>query len=252
MTVALKALPAVIAVAAIVLVLVQGRSIDRLERQLDKVEKLATSKPEPAGPTAARPAESGSMAALERRVERLEQRRASRVEDRRVATTSAPTREPEGRVGEAPPEEEIESLRADVDALLTGEGLDTDEGRAKIKALIDKERSQRRLERDAMRREMEKLWLTEFAEEAGLDDEQKAALEGLSERRRELRSSLREQFRAGEISAKEMRDRREEARAAMEKELQEVLTPAQLAAFEERRQNMRNRGARGRLGPPGR
>lgn len=244
--------PAVVAVVALVLVVLQQQRLSDLEAGLAAVETPAAASPPPVTPVVAvQKTDDRRVAALEarvvaltRRLDTLGERGSERQGRRRVEVEAEP------RVGTD--SDEVVSLREDVDALLTGEGIDTPEGRQKVSALVEKAQEEAREKRWERRRaardEAQQTWLEEFSAKSGLDEATSAALgevlRAQSEKRREV-------FRAVRDGDGSMEDARRDAvamREATEAKVKELLTEEQFQAYEASREE-RSRGMRALFSP---
>jgi len=129
-----------------------------------------------------------TLANLVRRVEALE--RAPRTVAARPGEPAAPA-DPEQR------RKELEALRSDVDALLTGEALGTEEGRKRFKELVreaqDEVFSERTRERVTAREEERAVRLKKFFEEARLSQTQQQDLSKLLDEEAAKRRTLQGQ-----------------------------------------------------------
>jgi hypothetical protein len=152
-----------------------------------------TGAPSPARDGAAGP-DGSSTAKLEQDVARLAQRLYAL--ERSVAAVSG--RVPDEVPSADSPPDTVAELRSDVDALLTGEALETERGRERLRQVIKDEQHQHFAERQRARQESRDRWvqaqLDELSAEARLSDDQASRLRRLiaseGERRAEIIASL--------------------------------------------------------------
>ena len=244
-----KAAPWVIAAIALAFIIKQQVDIGALTDRIDglpKVAPAATPAPEAAPPQSVPVEVSDSSDVLEKRLKALDRRVTMAMS--RIAALGKERRRPATKTDAALPSvlsDEVAALREDVDALLTGGGLDSREARDKVKTLIDKTREKARAERRERRNEFRSArreeWLTEFSSSAGLDGEQQEAVKTIMARQDEVRQKLRETVRNGDKSFSEMREAMRVARKATEDELREVLDEEQFAAYQKNRAERRER-----------
>lgn len=172
--------PSALALLSLVGVYAQQRRVADLETRLQAPPSAV-----PAGATAA------AFAALSARVARLEQeasRQANPPAPRSAAAVAAaPT--PAGAV--AP---EVRQLREDVDALLIGEASATEQGKARLRALLAETQQQQWAERGVRRDER---ILAQLTETANLSARQREDLRLALEAERTQRSELLSRARSG-------------------------------------------------------
>lgn len=246
----------VIAVAAGVFIYVQHTAIKELDRRvaaqaqvIEGVAKhLAQAPPAPARTDAAPAAPSvdaSMLSAIEARLAAAEREvRATSVLARAASVrpgevSGAPVDGDDGLLSLA---DELAALRTDVDALLTGRGLESPEAKAALKAALEEARSQAREERRERRAAAEAAWLDRFAEEAGLSEAQHEAVRALLDADRETRRSLWAAVREGDKTRDEVRQERRAMREQTDARLAEILDAEQLEAFNETRRGPRGWG----------
>lgn len=178
------------------------------------------------------------IAALETRVETMEAR----------ATPQAPTFRPRMRPTPPPPSveegERMHALREDVDALLTGAGVESQEGQDLVATLVDQQRQQARAERHArwqrIRTEADEAWIEDFRDEAELDDDQMEGLRGLLAEHRDEKRALRRAMRQGETDFGQVQAQSERLHAELEDAVAQLLSEAQLALFRDSQERRRD------------
>lgn len=115
--------------------------------------------------------------------------------------------------------QQLEALRGDVDALLTGEAVDTEKGRQRLKEVVhsiqDELFAERIQEREAARESARTERLTKLVQEARLSATQESDLKALIEQETQQRTALREQRRSGKPG--DGRQARAEIRALRER-----------------------------------
>lgn len=242
-----KLAPTAIATTALVLVVVQTVRIGRLQ------------KTRPAVGASDEDAETlDKLATLEERMSNLEAA-VRRLVGLALTRTPAP-----GEKASTPDpvllawmKDELKNLRKDVDNALTGESLDTEEGRKKLKDLLKNVRQEERQERhqrfEQMASHFQREQLAQLAKDAGLDQATTDKIDTmLTEERTALRGLMRS-FRTGE---KDIPSSIAEARKVMadtDAVARQMLTAEQYKAYEQMRQDSPGpRFLRGRfgMGPP--
>jgi hypothetical protein len=180
------------------------------------------------------------MQTLRQRLTTLTDQRAEKRP--RFATPTANPTPPSDTSGER-----IHALREDVDALLTGAGVDSTEGKELVAAMVEQQRQEARSERHArwqrMREEADEAWVQDFGENAGLDTEQVTDLSNLLEAHRNAKRDLRRAMRRGESDFRTVQQQSEQLHEALNANVSELLTDAQFTLFlesqAERREAMR-------------
>lgn len=242
---------------ALVMVVVQQGTIGELESRL-KTAEAASPAEVATGETVA--VESYDDAALSARIAALEKTVSQQREMQRAVSRAASSGRP--RVAAALPKtvtgeakgevaDEVTSLREDVDALLTGAGVQSDEGKKEIAGLVRKVQQQERQARDARRSEFRKKadaeFITSFAESEGLADETATAMTKVMSDMRDAQMKLRTQMRDGSLPFEEGRAQRRALRDSSRKAIGEVLTEEQAESFTKKMAERRGgRGGRGR------
>jgi len=138
--------------------------------------------------------------------------------------------------------DDIAELRTDVDALLTGRGLETPEAKQAMRTAVAEAREERRAERRTRMQERRQQQLDDFIAKAGLTETQAQSLRSALDAQRDARENMREAVRSGEKTWQEAREDMRAARRAFEQQLDELLDDEQRAAFDE------SQGGRGRRG----
>ncbi len=246
--------PLAIAAAAIVLVLIQRGEIGDLEQRLAVMDGTASrvASAKTATPTTAiHTTEVRTDKALGDRVRKLESRlrtvsALAKTASQKVLAASVVD---EIVVDNELPDlvDELSSLRADVDSLLMGRGVETPEAKETIKKTIEAAHVERRKERHARRAAQMTEWVNNFGADQGLSASVTEELQALEATYREARHKAREAVRAGDKTHEEARA---EMRAMREEHMEtrkEMLTEEQLEAYDER---PRGRGGRGGRGGP--
>jgi len=234
--------------AALIVVFVQNSTISDLERRLDA---LTDATPVSAPAETAVPTAAYDDSLLDKRVAALEKQLAERRVISKAVERAAVSRRPRAAqpsTAEASTADEVTSLREDVDALLTGAGVSSDEGKKQIADLVTKIRTQERKERQArwaeFRQKRDEEFIKNFAEEAGLDEDTTASVTTIVGEFRSAQMKLRIQARDGTLSFEEMRTKRRALRGEANTKLGEVLTAEQLEDFKTKMNEGRRRGGR--------
>lgn len=215
----------VLAVAALGGVFVQQRRITSLEQRLTALQQAA---PE-------RGSSDDSVAALSGRVDRLE-----RLAAWRAAAPAAPLPSAPAAAGApaAPAGPEIQQLREDVDALLTGEATSTEQGKARLRQLIAETQQQQWSERMAQRDER---ILNRLTESARLNPRQREDLGKVLAAEREQRRTLMAAARSGQGSMESLRPALQALREQTDQKARAILDAEQMTQFTA----TRSRGPRG-------
>ncbi len=181
------------------------------------------------------------LAAMEQTLANLVRRMES-LERMPVARPTAPTGVAPAATAPAPEEvaqqtKALEALRSDVDALLTGEALGTDEGRKRFKELVreaqDEVFAERAKERAATREQARAERLKKFFEAARLSSTQQQDVTKLLEDEANKRKALQGQPR------NQTREQMTQIRKETNEAAQRVLDAEQLKQFEEMRREER-------------
>jgi hypothetical protein len=222
--------------------------VNRLERRLSGRPAAATAGPEAPRERAGRRArsEGGSedTAALRRRILAVE---------RALTTLVGHALSAQGKAGEAVDpvlqdwvKQEIKSMRSDVDGVLTGESLATEDGRKRLKQVLQEARSEERAERHErwgqLRDVMVKEQLAELAKATGLPAEKVEQIQTLLTDERTQRRTLRQGFQQGEKTAEEFIAGQRALRQATDEKVKGMVSEEQYQAYEK----MRKQGGGGR------
>jgi hypothetical protein len=205
-----------------------------------------SSRPEPGTPKVAdesqrppseltdAPDSDARMASLESTVTLL----VHRVSALERALSSRPTAE--GPAAAPAQSQQLESLRADVDALLTGEPLDTEKGRQRLKEIVrsvqDEVFADRTQARTAAREEERAARLKRFAEEAGLSSSQSQDLTSLLDNETRQRRALLEQLRSGQGDRQQGFGEMRTLRQRTDESAKRILSADQYTQYEQLRQ----------------
>ncbi|PKN54202.1 MAG: hypothetical protein CVU56_27865, partial [Deltaproteobacteria bacterium HGW-Deltaproteobacteria-14] len=247
--------PAAMALAAVGLavILVQSASIgaleDRVASQEAALAKLAGAR-SPANKPAAARAPTPDLGGIEARLAAAEREAKSAS----VLARAAAARGGAAVAGEADDgaivslADDIASLRTDVDALLTGRGLETPEAKVAMRAVVDEAREQAQTARRTRMEERRRAWIDGFAAEQHLSDAQAEALQEALDAQREARDAMRDAARDGDKSWEEAREDMRAARQAFDKRLDEILDADQRAAYDASQGGRGGRGGRGGVG----
>jgi len=229
-----KVIPAALAVAALALVLYQRGEIRRLEARLDDgapaAEQATKSPRQPA-------AVHHDSADLARRVASLEQTMARLF---RVVLGAR-----SGQAAAAAPPQKVTDLREDVDALLTGAALDSEQGRKRLHQIVRKVQEdvqqEHRQRWHNMRDQMRAERLKQLAKDAGLNENQVTRLSTMLSGERDQRHAIMRAARAGEKPFPQAIVEVRALRQATDQKAKELLDDKQYAEY----QKMRERRGRG-------
>jgi hypothetical protein len=216
-----------LAVTALGGVFVQQRRITSLEQRLTALQQ---------GPE--RGPSEDSVAALSGRLDRLERLAAWRAAAPTASTASAPSAPAAAGAPSAPAGPEIQQLREDVDALLTGEATATEQGKARLRALIAETQQQQWGERMAQRDER---ILSRLTESARLNPRQREDLGKVLAAEREQRRTLMAAARSGQGSMESLRPALQALREQTDQKARAILDAEQMTQFTA----TRSRGPRG-------
>jgi len=229
-----------LALVGLVLVIVQRGEIRRIEQQLaasDAAEGPAGESTE--GPEVAHGVSPQHDPAVERRVAALEQT-VSRLFKMLIAKAQGASRE--GGAAPATPAD-LAALREDVDALLTGEALETDQGRKRLHEVIRQAQEeawqQRRQQWRQWRQQAQRGRLEELGEKARLNAAQVEQIGGMIEGERTQRRALVDQMRRGDKSFEQGRAELRALRQQTDQKVRELVDPAQYQAYEKMRAERR-------------
>lgn len=211
-------IPSVLSVAALGGVVVQSRHITALEARV-------------AAPQEAPDDTSAELATLTARVAQLERQRAVRV----VAAPSAPAESPPAGAAAAPVPTnvaaELKQLREDVDALLTGEATATEQGQARLRAVIADTQQRQWAEREEHR---DQRILQQLTDEAHLNQGQRDDLAKALEAERTQRRTLLAGARSGDGQGRpeDVRSALQALRAQTDQRARSLLSAEQYTKYE--------------------
>lgn len=140
----------------------------------------------------------------------------------------------------APSSPEMAQLREDVDALLTGEATNTEQGKARLRALINETQQQQWRERQVRRDERIVQQLTDSAH---LNSRQRDDLTKIMEEERNQRRTLLENARNGGGDVQDMRPAMRALREKSDQKVREILDANQFNQYTQTRGS--GRGQRG-------
>lgn len=230
--------PSFLAVLALTGSYVQQRRIVSLETQITELQ------------SAQRARGSDESAALAQRLERLEKQLAWQA-SRPVVAGAAP--EPMAAPGTAPVvvqganPGQVQQLREDVDALLTGEATSTEQGKARLRELISETQRAQWAERQVQRDER---IVNRLAESALLTARQREDVTRALADERTQRNALLGGGRGGPGQPDEMRAQLQALRAQTDQKMRSVLDAEQYKQYEASRSFGRQRAGLPNLGGP--
>ena len=240
---ALTIVPIVLSAAALAVALLWRPAASAPTRR-PRGERPAPSDPAQ-GPPARLPADdetaelSWRLTGLSRRLDALE---------KRLASGGAPAGGTSSGGAGVP---ELADLRSDIDALLTGQAMETETGRARVKEIfrsvqdeVFAERAQERLaQREQAQAERFKAFVTSARLSAAQEQQLAAAMKAEQDKRTELMEKLRAAGpgQGGRQGFEEMRALRQSTDEAAQK----ILSEEQFTAYQELRQQGRGRGPGG-------
>lgn len=231
-----KLLPLAVAFVALALVLMQRRTIERLDQALSRRDHAPA-----AGPSGSSASED-DLASLEQRVAALEQTIARVFRMVLAADQRAPEREMPAPGGA----QAVAALREDVDALLTGEAVNTVKGREQLHQIVrqvqDELWQERRQQWTAMRDEMRRSRVAELAKEANLSPVQVEQLNGLLEEEQSQRQALRRAIHEGKVDFAQVRAQMRSLRRATDDKAKSLLDSRQYPAYEKMREERHGPG----------
>lgn len=217
----------ILAVAALGGVFVQQRRVTDLEKRVTALQQAAPD----------RGSSDDAVTALNGRMDRLERVVAWRAAAPTASGTAAPSAPAVG-AAPAPAGPEVQQLREDVDALLTGEATSTEQGKARLRALIAETQQQQWGERMAQRDER---ILNRLAENARLNQRQREDLGKVLAAEREQRRTLMAAARSGQGSMESLRPALQALREQTDQKAKAILDAEQMTQFTA----TRSRGPRG-------
>ncbi|MFO0577351.1 MAG: hypothetical protein U1A78_25375 [Polyangia bacterium] len=212
----------------------QERRVTQLERRVYALRESPAEAPP-----------HGDLTALAARVDRLEKTESWRAATPPPAAGAPPSATATATApgpGHGPGE--LQQLREDVDALLTGEATATEQGKARLRALIAETQQQQWSERQQSR---DARILQRLGETARLTPRQHDDLAKVLDAERAQRATLMASARGGQRSMDELRPALQALRADTEQKAKAILDPEQLAQFTAARAP--GRGPRGGANP---
>jgi len=204
----------VLALSALAGLYFQHQRILRLEARLAELRD--------SGPSSSA---SDELAALTARVGQLE-----RTVTWRAAAPQPAPQAPAAAAPAAPANTsaEVQQLREDVDALLTGEATATEQGKARLRALIAETQQQQWAERQAQRDER---ILQQLTENARLSSRQREDLGKTLEAERTQRRNLLANARSGQGNFEDVRPALQALRAQTDQKAREILDAEQYSQY---------------------
>lgn len=218
----------VLAVTALGGVVVQQRRITGLEQRLTALQQASSE----------RGSSEDAVATLSGRMDRLERVVAWRAAAPAASAVASPSVPAAGAAAPVAGSPEVQQLREDVDALLTGEATATEQGKARLRALIAETQQQQWNERMAQRDER---ILTRLTETARLSPRQREDLGKVLSAEREQRRTLMASARSGQGSMESLRPALAALREQTEEKARAILDAEQMTQFTA----TRSRGPRG-------
>jgi hypothetical protein len=228
-----KILPILLAIVAIAVVLLQRADIRSLQDRLAQQDRAR-----PARSTASRAVEptGGTNRDLEQRITSLEQT-VARMFQMVLSAGRGKAKSDTAPTGSAA---QVNDLREDVDALLTGEALNTDQGRKQLHQIVRQVQEdlhqERREQWRKMRDQMHKDRLGQLAKDAGLSANQVERLSSLMDSERTQRRALMRSARRGEIPFAQVRNGMQTLRQTTDQQARDFLSSSQYTAYEKMRQ----------------
>lgn len=219
--------PSILAVGALGGLMVQHRHIARLEARVS-------------APSESPDDTAAELATLTARVAQLERSRARAI----ALPTAPPAAAP--AAGGPPPVvpgnlvAEVQQLRQDVDALLTGEATSTEQGQARLRSLIADTQQRQWAEREERR---DARIVQQLADDAHLSQAQRDDLGRAFEAERTQRRALLAGVRQGEGRSEELRSSLQALRAQTDQKARALLSADQYTKYEATR--TQGRGPRG-------
>ncbi|MFH2009248.1 MAG: hypothetical protein ABI333_21845 [bacterium] len=138
---------------------------------------------------------------------------------------------------------ELRNLRDDVDSVLTGDALSTEEGKERLKKLL---REARKEDRQSRRQQWQKVAahmlqerLSRLAKDHNLDQDTTAKIGTLISDEREKMRPLWEEFRSGKKDVATALSEARSARDATDKQVRAMVNDDQYKAYEDMRRNSR-------------
>ena len=227
-----KIAPTLVAATALGLVVVQTVRLGKLE----KSRPVASSGEEDSEALEKAAALEDRMASLEGAVRRLVG----------LALTRAPAA---GEKAGAPDpvllawmQDELKNLRKDVDNVITGDSLETEEGRKKLKDLLKNVRQEERREHrqrfEQVANHLQREQLAQLAKDAGLDQATTDKLDKMLTDERQAMRDVWRAFRSGEKDIPAAIAESRKIRAETDAATRQMLSADQYKAYEQMRQEM--------------
>lgn len=212
-----KGILATVSLLALGLVIYQTVRVGRLERKITSLSRTAGS-----GEASDAHADS-DVAALERRIAALE-RTATRLLSLVLSKRPGAGADPKSAAALSTM---FKNLRSDVDAVLSGDALSTDEGRKRLHKLVEKAQRQTRQKvwdrwRELFEHRMRKA-LKQFADGAGLTDGQLQKLTQLAYETIDKTTAIKEAYQRGKITPAEFLEKNKKARREMDQKVRNML-----------------------------
>jgi hypothetical protein len=182
------------------------------------------------------------LAALDRKITTMRDFRKAAAKI--VTTRPAAPRSLAGK--DDPVLDEVSSLREDVDALLTGAGVQSTEGKTEVANLLkrarEKERTARSKRWQEFRRQRDETMISEFAKDQDLGENQTEQLASIIGDMRSEQSKLWRGIRDGTMEFGTLRTKRQALKAATLLKLEQLLDADQLTLFQTKMKSRRHRG----------
>jgi predicted kinase len=213
-----KGILATVSVLALGLVIYQTVRVGKLERRITSLSRST-------GSADTSDSDDSDVAALKRRIAALERtatRLLSLVLSRRNGAGGGADSGPGGAVTG-----KLRKLRADVDAVLSGDALSTEEGRNRLHKLVEKAQRQTRRKiwdrwRELFEHRMRKA-LKQFADSTGLTDGQLQKLTQLAYETIDKTTAIKEAYQRGEITPAQFLEKNKKARREMDQKVRTLL-----------------------------
>lgn len=201
-------------------------------RKISRIEKLLKENKAPSGDD-----QSDKIAKLMKRIAGLERHLVTLASIRSNNSKNVPAA-PAGDINT-----ELKRLRTDVDAVLTDEALNTEEGQQRLQEILKKTREKARQERrernkklfDYVRRDA----LDRLAEDAGISKENTDKVDNFLKDEMSEARDLRRQFRDGKIEPAEMFKKLNELREKTDNQVKDILEGDAYKKYSEMRDQFR-------------
>ena len=235
-------------VVVVVMFLVGGTALAVQQAQITKLRRVVRGEVPMRGAQPPGAPEYEDDEELARRIAALEDRVARLTKialDNRQMTQSA-----EGAVASEISDDEIDSIRDDLESIASGELFTNEESRDKFRAAVreEQERAMEEMREERMerfRREQDQM-IAEFIEDNGLDDDQAAIVRDTLSAEREAAREIWESTRSGDTTFRDAREQFTAAREASDEKIGAVLDQEQYAAYSDMRDESWGGGGRGR------